>query len=587
MDNIPELSQNLKEGGLYSKDLAPIPLNKRTWNKWNLAALWVGMAVCIPTYMLASFMIKSGMSWQASLIIIFLANLVITIPMVLNGHAGVKYGIPFPVIGRAAFGIRGIHIPAAVRGLVACGWFGIQTWIGGLAIYSIYMTIMGESYFMNELTYGKFIAFGVFWVINIYFIWKGTESIKWLEDYSAPILLITGILLIGWGMSEGNGFSNVLAQGKQLQNPTAELVHSGDNFSVKINPLHNINDSLKATQYWVSFPYNHRDSTTDWMNLTKDTKEFILPSVSSEDILVGKLKWVNVQFRAPKPKNDIFQTRLAYKTYYSSSYIQLHYSDKPAASVWWNYILWFTAMVGFWATMSISISDITRYSKSQKDQVLGQFIGLPGTMMFYSFIGIFVTCAAVVAFKDVLISEDAPWDPVRLMSKFQSPIVIILAQIAMIIATLSTNIAANIIAPAFTLANMFPKQISFRVGGVIAGLIGVAVCPWILMNEISGYLMLISGLLGPVLGIMLCDYFIIRKKTLNVLELFNKNGIYKYSAGFNLSALFSMTVGVLCALVGYLVPSVRFLFSLSWFTGFIISFGLYYILMKKNALRHG
>ncbi|MCB0767125.1 MAG: cytosine permease, partial [Flavobacteriales bacterium] len=129
--------QDITRSPLFSADLAPIPPEKRTWTRWNLAALWVGMAVCIPTYLLASYMMRAGLSWQAALTIIGLANLVITVPMVLNGHAGVKYGIPFPVQGRAAFGTLGVHIPSIVRAIVACGWFGVQTWIGGLAIYSI------------------------------------------------------------------------------------------------------------------------------------------------------------------------------------------------------------------------------------------------------------------------------------------------------------------------------------------------------------------------------------------------------------------------------------------------------------------
>ena len=207
---------------LYSKDLAPTPPEGRTWNKWNLAAIWVGMAVCIPTYLLASYMIRSGLSWYSSLIIIGLANLVITIPMVLNGHAGVKYGIPFPVLGRAGFGTKGVHIPSFVRAIVACGWFGIQTWIGGLAIYSIWNVITGQEGTIG-LDIGKFIAFGIFWFINIYFIWKGTESIRWLENFSAPILIGIGIVLIVWGYNNAGGFGKVLDQGVQLQQSTAIL----------------------------------------------------------------------------------------------------------------------------------------------------------------------------------------------------------------------------------------------------------------------------------------------------------------------------------------------------------------------------
>jgi len=207
--DIVELQEDVSNSHLYSEDLAPVPKTKRTWNKWNLAAIWVGMAVCIPTYLLASYMIKTGLNWYEALIIIGLANLIITIPMILNGHAGVKYGIPFPVIGRAAFGTKGIHIASVTRGIIACGWFGVQTWIGGLAIYAIFNAVTGSQGELG-LSIGKFVGFAIFWFINIYFIWKGTESIKWLETYSAPILIIMGLALIGWSYAEADGFSIVL-----------------------------------------------------------------------------------------------------------------------------------------------------------------------------------------------------------------------------------------------------------------------------------------------------------------------------------------------------------------------------------------
>jgi len=226
-EDIVELLEDVSGSPLYSEDLAPVPKDKRTWSMWNLAAIWVGMAVCIPTYILASYMIKSGLSWYAALIIIALANLIITIPMVLNGHAGVKYGIPFPVLGRSAFGINGIHIASVARGIVACGWFGVQTWIGGLAFYSIWNVIMGNEGSLG-LDIGKFICFGLFWLVNIYFIWKGTESIKWLEDFAAPILVLLGIFLIIWGAYNGGGFGKVLDQSEQLENPTAVLTLQKD-----------------------------------------------------------------------------------------------------------------------------------------------------------------------------------------------------------------------------------------------------------------------------------------------------------------------------------------------------------------------
>ena len=571
-----ELDNALKSSSLYSDDLAPIPLSKRTWNKWNLAALWVGMAVCIPTYILASYMIKTGLSWQAALIIIGLANAVITIPMVLNGHAGVKYGIPFPVVGRAAFGHRGIHIPSFLRAIVACGWFGVQTWIGGLALYSIWNAATGATASVG-LDVGKFIGFGIFWLINIYFIWKGTESIKWLEDWSAPILILIGILLIGWGVKEGGGFKNVLTQSKQLERPTASF--SPNTKMVTLNYLRNSDNSPKAAMVnmWVPL-VKGGDFEMGWVDVIWT---FLDPQMASPRLVnLGKIP---DQVDYAGIENGTRPLKIQVKNKENTSSIVQGTVENPSKTAnMWSYILWFTAMVGFWATMSISISDITRFAKSQDDQIKGQFIGLPGTMIFYSFVGIFVTCAAVVVFKDVLVTEDAPWDPVSLVSKFKSPMVVIFAQIAMIIATLSTNIAANVIAPAYAFSNMFPKTISFKMGGVIAGIVGILICPWWLMNEISNLLLFVSGLLGPILGILLCDYFIIRHKTLNISALFQINGEYSFRSGFNPCALIAMVLGVLSALIGKWVPALDFLFSLSWFTGFAVAFGVYYFLMKRD-----
>lgn len=559
--DIVELNEDLSASDLYSEDLAPVPADKRTWNVWHLSALWVGMAVCIPTYLLASYMIGDGMTWLESLIIIGLANLIITIPMVLNGHAGVKYGVPFPVIGRASFGVNGIHIPSIVRALVACGWFGIQTWIGGLAVYAIFCSITGMEN-TTALNAGKFVAFGIFWFINMYFIWKGTESIKFLEQYSAPILILIGLLMIGWGAKQTGGFGIVLKQGKQLEQPAAQLFVSEDQSTLLLNPIKDKNGNIKAEEYQLTI----KGVANEWQPIT--TQPIEVNSDKAEDI--------SLQLRQSKSDKSGF---------YTSSIISptLAISQKKSLKdKLWSYILWLTIMLGFWATMSLSIADITRFAASQKDQVKGQFIGLPGTMMLYSFVAIFVTCAAAINFKDVLVVNDAPWDPVSLLAKFDHPWVVVVSQIFMIIATLSTNIAANVIAPSNAFSNLYPKGISFRTGGLITGIIGIISCPWLIMGKISGILIFVSGLLGPVLGIMLADYFLVRKKTVALSELYKRKGIYSYTNGFNFAAIAALAAGVGTALIGLYVPALSALYKLSWFSGFFVSFILYYLLMNNS-----
>ncbi|MBV1888311.1 MAG: NCS1 family nucleobase:cation symporter-1 [Urechidicola sp.] len=553
--DIVELKEDVSNSTLYSKDLAPVSKENRTWTTWNLAAIWVGMAVCIPTYLLASYMIKTGLNWYETLIIIGLANLIITVPMILNGHAGVKYGVPFPVIGRAAFGTKGIHIASVSRGIIACGWFGVQTWIGGLAIYAIFNAITGATGELG-LSVGKFVGFGIFWCFNMYFIWKGTESIKWLETYSAPILIIMGIVLIWWSYAKADGFSIVLDQSDQLAKTSASITQENDSYYLNLDALNDREGQLKVNEYAIVSSEN-----LEWKSYTHEP----ISMESSENI--------KVQFRN-SDTNPIVESSIITATLVQPT---------NQGSKLWSYLLWLTAMVGFWATMSISIADITRYASTQKDQVAGQFIGLPGTMMLYSFVGIFVTCAAVINFKDVLIAEDAPWDPVSLIAKFKNPVVVVISQIFMLIATLSTNIAANVIAPANSFSNLSPKKISFRTGGIITGVIGILILPWWLLNEISGFLIFVSGLLGPVLGILITDYYLIRKKRIELAELYKVDGIYSYSkTGFNKAAIIALFIGVFLALIGFWIPALNFLYSLSWFTGFIISSVIYYLMMKNN-----
>ena len=463
---------------------------------------------------------------------------------------------PLPVLGRSSFGITGIHIPSVVRAIVACGWFGIQTWIGGLAIYAIFNAITGGTA-VDGISFGKFVGFGIFWLLNMYFIWKGTESIKFLEQYSAPILILMGLILIGWGANKGGGFKNVLNQSHYLAAPSISA-ESGQNI-IHLNPAMDSNGNPKATEYRL---FNNGQAE-GWLKLDNTTVA-----------LNGSTENRKIQVRKSTDNGFIESAEVALSVQ--------EINTTNTGSKLWSYILWLTIMVGFWATMSLSIADITRYSATQREQVLGQFIGLPGTMMLYSFVGIFVSCAAVIIFDDILIGNNAPWDPVTLLAKFQNPVVVIISQIFMIIATLSTNIAANVIAPANAFSNLNPKKISFRMGGLITGIIGIIICPWYLMSEISNILIFISGLLGPVLGIMLSDYYIIRKMEIPLNELYKEEGQFKYTRGFNMSAMIALALGVFVAIIGYFVPSLDALYKLSWFSGFLVSFVVYYLLMKSK-----
>jgi NCS1 family nucleobase:cation symporter-1 len=450
---------------LYNEDLAPIPLDRRTWGTYNYAALWVAMSVCIPTYMLASGLIAGGMSWWQAVGTILLGNLIVLIPMLLNAHAGAKYGIPFPVLVRASFGVKGANVPAVLRALVACGWFGIQTWIGGQAIFSmlkiLWPAIAGSAT-------GPWICFFAFWLINMAVIWRGIETIKFLEGVSAPFMMIVGLVLLFWITGKAGGLGPVLSAPSKFQTTAAFM-------------------------------------------------KFFIPSL--------------------------------------------------------------TGMVGFWATVALNIPDFTRYAKSQRAQAVGQALGLPAAMTIYSFIGVAVTSASVVIFGEPI------WDPVALLGRFNQPVVASFALVALLIATLNTNVAANVVSPSNDFSNLNPKRISFRTGGMITGVIGIMMMPWKLLGDFSayifGWLVGYSGLLGPIAGVMIADYFVVRSKQLDVDDLYRRNGQYEYEGGFNYKAIGALAFGIVIALIGLAVPPLRWLYDYAWFVGFLSSGALYTILMRR------
>lgn len=456
---------DIKESTLINNDLAPTKLSQRTWGTYNIAALWIGMSVCIPTYMLASGLIAGGMNWWQALLTIALGNIIVLIPMVLNAHSGTKFGIPFPVLARASFGTLGSNIPALLRAVVACGWFGIQTWIGGQAFNSLIIILLPE---WAVFEFGPAVGFLIFWAMNVYFIIKGMDSIRWLEAFGAPFLLIVGIGLLIWAYVNGGGFGPIFSQPSKFQT---------------------------SLEFW----------------------KFFIPSL--------------------------------------------------------------TGMVGFWATLSLNIPDFTRFAKSQKSQMIGQAIGLPPSMALFSFIGVAVTSATIVIYGEAI------WDPVSLLAKFEHPIVVILSLAALIIATLTTNIAANVVSPANDFANLLPKKITFVTGGLITAVLGIAMMPWKLLSDygayIFGWLVGYSGFLGPIAGVLICDYYLIRKQNLNVKDLYIRNGEYEYKKGFNPKAIIALFAGVFVALIGLIVPAVGFLYDYAWFVGFFVSFVLYRILMRK------
>lgn len=474
----------VEASSLINADLAPIPANKRTWGTWNYAALWISMSLCIPTYMLASSLIGGGMNWWQAILTIFLGNCIVLVPMILNGHAGAKYGIPFPVFVRSSFGTKGANIPAMLRAIVACGWFGIQTWIGGASLYNIIRAwnpslpeIDSSSLFPQAL---PMICFLIFWALNMLIIYLGVESIKKLLVFKAFFLPVAALALLVWAIVAARGLGPIL-------NQPSKFATSAD--------------------FWSYF----------------------FPAL--------------------------------------------------------------TGMVGFWATLSLNIPDFTRYAISQKAQVRGQVIGLPASMTFFSFVGVIVTSATAIIYGST------EWDIVKLAGRFESKLMVTFAMTGIIISTLATNIAANIVSPANDFANLSPRKINFRMGGYITGIIGILIFPWKLIADPNGYiftwLIAYSSLLGPVGGIMIADYYFICNKELNEVDLYREKGAYTYTNGFNIKAIIALLLGIIPNIPGFLLQIkviavsafpqwIVHLYNYAWFVGFGVSGLVYYLLMKKN-----
>ena len=461
---------------LYNEDLAPVPVAKRNWTTYNYAALWVSMAHCIPTYILASGLISAGMNWWQALITILLGNTIVLIPILLNSHPGTKYGIPFPIFARASYGTLGSNLPALMRALVACGWFGIQAWIGGQAlqtflnaIFPKWQTLLGGS--LGGHTPTEWISFLLFWSLNIYIIYRGMDLLRRVENWAAPFVLVMTALLLTWALWRAGGVGFLLHEPGKF--------HSWSEFRV-----------------------------------------IFIPSL--------------------------------------------------------------TAMIGFWATLSLNMPDFTRFGRSQREQAVGQVVALPTTMTVFAAMGILITSAAIVIYPQLSLNE--LWDPVKLVGQFSQAWVIAISMFTIVVATLSVNIAANVVSPANDFANAFPRWISFRTGGLIAGIIGILMQPWRLLADPSGYifawLLGYSGGLGSIAGVLVADYWLIRNKRLALADLYLPKGVYTYARGWNWRAVAATLIGCALAWIGLIVPKLRPLYDYAWFVGFGAAFIAHYALMK-------
>jgi NCS1 family nucleobase:cation symporter-1 len=469
---------SIRDSRFFNEELAPVPVEKRTWSTYNYFALWMGMAHNIPSYALAASLIALGMNWVQALITITIGNIVVLVPMLANSHAGTKYGIPFPVFARAFYGVRGANLAALLRAFIACGWFGIQTWVGGEAIYIIVGRLAGSGWKNSAEVAGQhwtlWLSFVVFWIVQMLIIWRGMEAIRKFENWTAPLVSAGFLILLGYVLIKAGGLGPILAE-------------------------------------------------------------------------PGKLGW--------------------------------------GAGFWKVFAPSLMAMIAFWSTLSLNMPDFTRFGGSQKKQVRGQILGLPTTMTFIAIVAILTTSGG-----HVLYGQDI-WDPAQLADKFDSPLVVVIALVALVLATISANLAANVVSPSYDFSNAFPKKITFALGGLITGVIGIVIMPWKLYSDPSIYIFswlgFYGGLLGAVAGVLVAGYWVVNRTQLQLGELYAESGTYWFKAGWNWRAVVSTLVGAVLAVGGAyggpfpadgLIPFLKPLYDYNWVIGLVGAFVVHLLL---------
>ena len=501
--DLSHLPADVRSSPLLNADLAPVPAERRTWSTYTFAALWISMAHCIPTYMLAGGLVALGMNWWQALLTIALGNVIVLVPILLNAHPGTKYGIPFPVLARASFGTVGANVPAILRAVVACGWFGIQTYIGGEAVKTFVVAAwpafaqLGGDATVLGLGIPSLVTFLAFWTLNVLIILFGMNAVRVFENWSAPLVLAMAGIFLWWIVDRAGGL------GPMFGRPSAFAT---------------------AADFWKVF----------------------VPSL--------------------------------------------------------------TGMICFWATLSLNIPDFTRYGRGQREQAWGQALGLPTTMLAFSAMAVVITSAAEGLLKGA--DHKTLWDPVVVLAHVTSaspppgldaPLladpgtrwaVAVLSLVGVAVATVATNIAANVVSPANDFANCAPRLIGFRTGGVITGVIGILIMPWKLLASADTYifewLVGYGGLLGPIAGIMIADYWIVRRRELDVADLYRPRGRY---AGTNPVAIVALCAGVAPNVVGFL-RSVKVagggpdlwdaIYPYSWFTGVLVAGAVYLAGMRGS-----
>lgn len=534
-DGMVETTRDLSKDKLANEDIEPTNIDRRTWGTWDISALWISMCITIALYFAISGMVASGLNLTQTLLSVLIGTFIIFIPLVLNGHPGTKYGIPFPVLIRSSFGIHGAHFPAIFRGLVACGWFGVQCWIGGEAIHVAMVkleSLTGLTWLWpsNDAAWvglnllfepgaGIFLGFFVFWAISMWIVWRGIESIRWLEVFGAPFLILCFLGLFAWAWVEGGGFWHILSEGME-QIGAAEGLEGQEFWLVFVPQI------MAIIGYWATLSLNIPDFTRYCksqktqatgqfigLNFTMVPFAFVIVFITAGAFLIYMPEFAKEELQPVVKDNAKVQRALEIESGLEGDEL-----DQAISSVLQNN----------------SYEEILTLAKQNN-----------------------VSEPVESAIQTARSRAKSFWNPMKLLGAFDTPWVVILVMLGFAIATLTTNMAANVVAPANSFSNLLPQRISFRMGGLITGVIGILTFPWVLISEPAFYIDLwlngAAAVLAPIGGIMIADYFIYRKTKLQLEELYEFDGSYFYSNGFNIAGITTLIISFLIMLPGWLL----------------------------------
>ncbi|MGN7381617.1 NCS1 family nucleobase:cation symporter-1 [Paenibacillus sp. SAFN-117] len=475
MNEVNKQAGNRWDPTLVNEDLAPTPPSKRNWNWWSYSAVWMGIVHNIVAWEVAANLVKIGFSFWQSFAVVAIAYGVAFIAILLNSVPGAKFGLPFPVLIRSAFGYKGAQVPVFLRALLAIFWFGVHMYIGSKAVGAVLSVAfpgwksLGD-YQIVGMDLNNFIAFVICWLLHAYVINHGMERVRKFELWAGPLIMILAVGLVIWAVDAAHG----------------------------IKPLVSAPATISGGEFWGTF------------------------------------------------------------------------------------FLSISALLGTVATLVLNISDLTRFSRSQKDHIIGQGIGLPLMFLIFSLMSILVASGTVIAYGEAITN------PIDLLLKFDHPFIVLLGAFSVLISTASVNVATNGVSVGYDMTNLYPAKLNFRRSCLIAIIIGALSAPWLWydsFDSIGEVMGAIGATMGPVTGIMLVDFYLIRRQNYNVDAFYVRDGLYAYRQGWNIRALIAMAIGVLVAFLGLIFPSLDYLYSYNWFLG--VGFGgvIYYVLMRSSIAK--